>query len=97
MSDLKDESIKSGSQSLYSPPRVVRMGDLTDGKGNCSAGSSTADYCAAGTSATAGYCTAGTTASPGACTDAGSTATTACTAGVTATTAACTAGTHPGA
>ena len=71
MSDLKDDLTKSGSQPLYSPPRVVRMGDLNEGKGVCSGGSGNPDApgCTSnGTNASFGYCRQGNTASPGDCT-----------------------------
>lgn len=72
MSDLKDKSMKSGSQPLYSPPRVVRIGDLIEGKGAaCTAGSgaNSAPGCTdTGNSASGGYCRAGNSATPGDCT-----------------------------
>jgi hypothetical protein len=80
MADLKDTTAKSGPQSVYSPPRVIRLSDVNDGIGYCSDGSSTiGGYCSIGTSATgAGYCTAGNTAGAY-CTSDGNSPGTACT------------------
>jgi hypothetical protein len=66
----------SGSQLPYSPPRVIRMADLIDGIGYCTAGvSASGDYCSAGTvaSGAASYCTNGTAAGDY-CTNDGNTA-----------------------
>jgi hypothetical protein len=62
--------MKSGSQSVYSPPRVVRIGDLMEGTGaNCaSSGSSATTNCTSnGTGASGGYCRQGDSATPGDC------------------------------
>ena len=39
MSDLHNDTAKPGAKPAYSPPRVVRLGDLNEGIGACSTGS----------------------------------------------------------
>jgi hypothetical protein len=88
MSDLGNDSMKPGSLSVYSPPRVVRIGDLIEGAGVvCAAGATAVGNCTsvghvatgAGSFCTAGdnaadYCSAGTAAVTGYCTSSGSVA-----------------------
>jgi len=39
MSDLHNDTPKPGAKPAYSPPRVVRLGDLNEGVGACATGS----------------------------------------------------------
>ena len=65
MANLEEGSIKTGSQPPYTPPRVVRMGDVSGGAGGtCSPTGivNSSGDCLAGTMNTgAGSCTAGET------------------------------------
>lgn len=78
MSDNSHNPAQSGTKPTYTPPRVMRLGDLNEGAGACTAGSGvvTGNCETSGANATANCNTFGNTASF--CSTSGSTASGGC-------------------
>lgn len=77
MSDLKDDSMRSGSRPTYSPPRVIRMSNFSNGNGQEEAacatlGSSATQNCNSGATALKDCNANGQTAVAGKCLSTGS-------------------------
>jgi hypothetical protein len=98
MPDTPRTTAQPGEKPAYVPPRVMRLGDLNEGAGACTAGSgvvstdctpsgaaANSGSCLVGNQAAAGTCDSGNYAAAGSCNMSGGTAHLGCTTGTSPT------------